>query len=644
MGDHGRSNAGNQTKPLSASLRRVSAREVLFGPNMHVWKIWFVTWMIVASASNADAQIDDHQACTCNQHAAACDAGCACDDECSVDWDVDECTLPGAGCLPESADATLEADEDAAAVPDDPIDWAVDAAAVSCPDGAVLDGGRCMPGDLDAVDLGGCATTAAPGAIVGLAVVLLIAIAIRRRRQSLVVLALAASCATDAAADWDELANDGPTPSAVARIDVFSAARSDGIGARFVLAHQPLAADTGQPTAQFALERTGDVPILRADADACGDRLTATPGDGTELLGWARSDDGDGTAAFVELIAPDGCRVYETSPETIETLTGDGYTVAGTLGYVWPPGLGDPEPADAPALYAATCHVTKHSPWFLLYASPGADETEQFLGGCPGEVIVGEKRESGPHGRMKNPANHERGGRTAFVLDRNGDKLRELLARPNGVERTAAYLRAKLASGYDYIVVDEITAAADWADGHALNHRFRKLLLRLPPRTVIGYVSIDLTQYAGGAQRLRDRRYLMRALKRRGRGIALEVYLHTAQVMAGAAPSTLRTAAARLARSTRGMKYGGGINLRAISVLGTSMHSIYPQYRYLDQPSHDLAAIRREVNAIRHGSKRLRQQHGVGYYFVNKSDMAPPSAYSYAQLIARMHHQTLRFR
>jgi len=51
------------------------------------------------------------------------------------------------------------------------------------------------------------------------------------------------------------------------------------------------------------------------------------------------------------------------------------------------------------------------------------------------------------------------------VLDRNGDKLRALLNRNNGIERTAAYLRHKLAIGYDYIVIDEITSAPDWADG-----------------------------------------------------------------------------------------------------------------------------------------------------------------------------------
>jgi hypothetical protein len=159
---------------------------------------------------------------------------------------------------------------------------------------------------------------------------------------------------------------------------------------------------------------------------------------------------------------------------------------------------------------------------------------------------------------------------------------------------------------------------------------------------VIGYVSIDLTQYPGGDVKMKNRRYLLRALKRRGRGLALEVYLHTAQVMAGSAPSVYARAADRLALAVKGMTDGGGINLRAISVLGTSMHSTYPQYRYLDQASHDLASITRQVNAIRFGTKRLRQQRGVGYYFVNKSDMAPPSAYSYGRLVDRLRAQTRR--
>ena len=116
--------------------------------------------------------------------------------------------------------------------------------------------------------------------------------------------------------------------------------------------------------------------------------------------------------------------------------------------------------------------------------------------------------------------------------------------------------------------------------------------------------------------------------------------------MAGAAPGVFRLAADRLALSVRGLRRAGGINLRAISVIGTSMHSVLAQYRYLDQPAHDLASIRRQVNAIRHGSKRLRQQNGLGYYFVNRSDMKPlPGApYSYDALIRRMRLQTLRFR
>src|SRR5262249_11532096 len=115
-------------------------------------------------------------------------------------------------------------------------------------------------------------------------------------------------------------------------------------------------------------------------------------------------------------------------------------------------------------------------------------------------------------------------------------------------------------------------------------------------------------------------------------------------VMAGGAPSAFRIAADRLALSVSGMKHGGGINQRAITTIGTSMHSSFPQYRYLDQAGHDLESIKKQVNALRHGSARLRQQHGVGYYFVGKSDMAPPSAYTYDALIGRMHTQALRFK
>ena len=74
------------------------------------------------------------------------------------------------------------------------------------------------------------------------------------------------------------------------------------------------------------------------------------------------------------------------------------------------------------------------------------------------------------------------------------------------------------------------------------------------------------------------------------------------------------------------------------------MHSSYAQYRYLDEPAHDLSAIRREVNALRHASRRTRSQHGVGWYFVGASDMSPSGSYTYAQLIALLHTESLRFR
>jgi hypothetical protein len=391
--------------------------------------------------------------------------------------------------------------------------------------------------------------------------------------------------------------------------------------------------------------------VFRAPA-ACGDHLVTEAAADAELLGWARDVSGEGTAALVELENDAGCFAYEIDQETIDNLVSQGFHVNGSLGYVWPPGLGDPLPPPEPTTDdpvaltgpAACPNVTKQSALQLLYASPGKEETLRFLKDCPGEVVIGEKRETGPVGSMKSAAAHAAGGRTGFVLDRHGDKLRELLMRDNGVERTVAYLKKKMQLGYDYFVIDEITAASDFRDGTTLNRRLRKLLLRMPNRTIIPYISIDLTQYSSGFSYMQGRKLLLRAFKLRARSIALEVYLHTGQVRAGYAPSTFRRAADRLALAVRGLSKAGGINLRAITTIGTSMHSSYPQYRYLDQASYDLTSLSRQVNAIRHGSKRLRQQHGVGWYFVNKSDMAPPSAYSYDALIRRMRLLGLRFK
>ncbi|MEO8551751.1 MAG: hypothetical protein ABI678_17360, partial [Kofleriaceae bacterium] len=389
------------------------------------------------------------------------------------------------------------------------------------------------------------------------------------------------------------------------------------------------------------------VAIARAPG-GCGDDLIAGGGAGSELLGYARAAAGAGTAELVELADAAGCHVYETDRDAIDGYVAQGYAISNSLGYVWPPGMQDapvvePDAPVEPVPPPICPGVNKTSPVVLLYASPGSVETLRFLIGCPGEVIVGEKREDGPVGSMKTAAAHGQGGRTAFVLDRNGDKLRDLLNRSNGVERTAAYLRHKLAIGYDYIVIDEITSAHDFADGQALNRKIRQLLLRLPTRTMLPYISIDLTQQAIGAAAMPNRRLLLRAFKKRARALALEVYLHTAQAMAGQAPAAFRRATDRVALAVHGLHDAGGISAREIITIGTSMRSSFPQYRYLDQPGHDLEAITKQVNAIRHGSKRLRAQRGVGYYFVNKSDMAPPSAYSYDALIKRMRTQAQRF-
>jgi hypothetical protein len=568
------------------------------------------------------------------------------DDPADTPWDpsVDECAAPDAGCQPERDidDATLDRDEVAAAETVDPIEWDT-SAAMACPDGSQLQQGACMADPSVAAtppDEGGCSTTGHAGLIVIVAIAGLIAL---KKKKLALALAFAACAQQDY--DWDSALDDGSLAGATT--DVFAADLASGT--QYLLAHQPLAAGATQPVAAFAVSATPDSVPLGRVATACGDQLVVA-GAGSELLGYARATSGAGTAELVELADANGCHTYATDADRVAELVAQGYTITNSLGYVWPPGMSDPvmaEPAgDDDAVIAgapATCKATKSSPVELLYASPGKVETLRFLIGCPGEVIVGEKRETGPVGAMKSAAAQAKGGRTAFVLDRNGDKLRELLNRSNGVERTAAYLRHKLAIGYDYIVIDEVTAASDFADGQGLNDRLRQLLLRMPARTIIPYISIDLTQESVGAVAMPHRRLLLRAFKKRARVLALEVYLHTAQVMAGQAPSVFRRATDRFGDAIRGLSGAGGINGRGIITIGTSMHSTYSQYRYLDQPKHDLDSITRQVNAIRHGSHRLRMERGIGWYFVNKSDMAPPSAYSYDALIKRMRTQALRF-
>ncbi len=628
--------------------------------------------VLVVLAGDVRATVSiDGEPCACDATAAACDAGCACDLECEVDWSADECAEPGAGCLPDAGDPTsdqLEAEEAAIPVVPDELEWQAAPELVACPEGSTRDGGRCLPaGALARGDDagGGCGTTGAPPLIGALAAAGLALVRRRRGRARDVLLASAvavlAACSVDGDATWDRAVEEGELGDPDGFVDVFAAdVGDDGDAVRFLLQHQAPGPGAAEPVAQFSLSRhRADIPVLRV-ADACGDRLVSDARAGAELLGWARAERGDGTGELVELAAPGGCgRVYETDPEAVERLVAEGYAVIGSLGHVWPPGLSEPAPPEEPAdeldldpealARPAPCRITRRSPVILMYATPGRLEALRFLRGCPGEVIVGEKVESGPRGVMSTPAARAAGGRTAFVVDRNGRKLRALLARPNGVERTAAYLRKKLRNGYDYIVLDEITAHPEFRDDAGSNRRLRKLMLRLPERSVIPYLSIDLTQWADGLAAMRSRRLLLRTLNKHSRALALEVYLHTGEVMAGAAPAAFRRAADRLSIATRGLPFTRGINRRAFITLGTSVHggtARLPEFSYLDRPAHDLRSITRQVNAIRHGSRRLRAQRGIGYYFIGRDDMTPRAGapYSYDDLIRKLRGQALRFR
>ena len=154
---------------------------------------------------------------------------------------------------------------------------------------------------------------------------------------------------------------------------------------------------------------------------------------------------------------------------------------------------------------------------------------------------------------MKSAEAQAEGGRTAFVLDRHGDKLRELLLRTNGVERTAAYLRKKMQQGYDYFVIDEITTHPTSATAR----RSTAACAAAAPHAARTDHPVHQHRPRAAAERLRGlraRRLLLRAFKKRARVIALEIYLHTAQVDGGAAPATFRRAADRLALVGEGLK------------------------------------------------------------------------------------------
>ncbi len=285
--------------------------------------------------------------------------------------------------------------------------------------------------------------------------------------------------------------------------------------------------------------------------------------------------------------------------------------------------------SDGGATGPAPCALGSDAPLVLLYASVGGDDNLRFLhDDCSAEVVVGEKREAGPRSAMKHPEARALGGRSGYIMDLHGTRIRDALRRTDGVARTAAELEAILDNGYDYIIIDEITTAADWVDGALVNRRFRRLLEVLPPRKVIAYVSLDLTMSPSGDTAMAARRQLLYALMQHGRAIALEVYLHTGQVIAGQAPDLLRRAAIRLRHATLGLPDGGHVNRRAITVLGLSIHEPAP-YNYLDRPHDDLRAVRIQARAVRDFGALLQEQRGLGYYYVTHSDIVPYASAPY---------------
>lgn len=289
----------------------------------------------------------------------------------------------------------------------------------------------------------------------------------------------------------------------------------------------------------------------------------------------------------------------------------------------------------------ARCRIEPDSPLILLYTGVGGAATYGFLEGCPGEVVVGGKGEKGPKAIFRDPAARAAGLRTAYILGDFGKEIRARLRAPQGVARTLAYLKERLAAGYDYILIDEVTTDPEWADDNDVNRRMRELLERLPGK-IIAYISLDLTIRPHARERLRERRLLLDALRRHGRALALEVYLHTDEVMDRGAERVFGEVADNLAHAVEGLP-GPGINRKAITVLGITTNAKHEEYRYLNRPKQDLASIKRQARYLRRAGERVRRQRGIGFYFVGLNDLAPVGGAPYSQTqLARLLMRTAR--
>jgi hypothetical protein len=219
-----------------------------------------------------------------------------------------------------------------------------------------------------------------------------------------------------------------------------------------------------------------------------------------------------------------------------------------------------------------------------------------------------------------------RGGRVAHVISRDvGEATLPSLESMLGDGSAAARIGALLASGFDYVAVDELNAdATSWRDGGAHAQAFVQLLADLADagldRRLILYVnSYNLVPDPAQPERpsVGSFAQVLRACRDRCRIVASEIYLRTGFVFKPGAETpghcTRRTACfEELAK--RFEQVAPGINRRTITILGLSdLYSQSSPSALCAKPGGGAGALYLQYAALHQGAL-TRQQPGAGGY------------------------------
>jgi hypothetical protein len=276
--------------------------------------------------------------------------------------------------------------------------------------------------------------------------------------------------------------------------------------------------------------------------------------------------------------------------------------------------------------------IDADAPLFLYYGAYGADAASTqtlnlVTSGAEigGEAVLALNRE--PRRGCGDPWGDvgdwlARGGKIAHVLGQNRgtDELRELMARPNGVDE----LIETFHSGFHYVAIDEVAMAdAGWADGGELADAFTRLVEELARRGYDRRVILYVNSYNIVTQdRVHDYGQVLRACRDHCRVLASEVYIRTQYVMDAPRYDVCNGNLDCFETALRRFEnLAPGVSGRTISILGLSSSNADGLVHY-DDPAHphplcdgpgDGGALRRQYLAAT-GGDFGRRSPGIGAY------------------------------